>query len=130
MDVGNPSNFYRMLDLYNNDFKRLTHDIKGISFDDNQTREIIKQVFTKYNYLMCPHTAIGYGGLTHYLNENDTGVYLSTAHPCKFKDIVDPLISKEVEIPLRLQKIIEKKKQAISMTKDYNEFKMFLTKTE
>lgn len=130
MDVGNPSNFSRMLDLYNNDFKRLTHDIKGISFDDNQTREIIKQVFTKYNYLMCPHTAIGYGGLTHYLNENDTGVYLSTAHPCKFKDIVDPLISKEVEIPLRLQKIIEKKKQAISMTKDYNEFKMFLTKTE
>lgn len=130
MDVGNPSNFSRMLDLYDNDYKRLTQDIKGISFDDNQTREIIEQVFTKYNYLMCPHTAIGYGGLTHYLNENDTGVYLSTAHPVKFKDIVDPLISKKVEIPLRLQKIIEKKKQAISMTKDYNEFKMFLTKTE
>ena len=129
MDVGNPSNFARMLDLYDHDYEKLTQDIRGISFDDNQTREIIEQVFVKYNYLMCPHTAIGYGGLSHYLNKDDAGVFLSTAHPVKFKDIVDPLISVEVEIPLRLQQIIEKKKQAISMKKEFNEFKAFLIDT-
>jgi len=129
MDVGNPSNFARMLDLYDHDYEKLTQDIRGISFDDNQTREIIEQVFVKYNYLMCPHTAIGYGGLSHYLNKDDAGVFLSTAHPVKFKDIVDPLISVEVEIPLRLQQIIEKKKQAISMKKEFNEFKAFLINT-
>jgi len=129
MDVGNPSNFARMLDLYDHDYEKLTQDIRGISFDDNQTREIIEQVFIKYNYLMCPHTAIGYGGLSHYLNKDDAGVFLSTAHPVKFKDIVDPLISVEVEIPLRLQQIIEKKKQAISMKKEFNEFKAFLIDT-
>ena len=129
MDVGNPSNFARMLDLYDHDYEKLTQDIRGISFDDNQTREIIEQVFVKYNYLMCPHTAIGYGGLSHYLNKDDVGVFLSTAHPVKFKDIVDPLISVEVEIPLRLQQIIEKKKQAISMKKEFNEFKAFLINT-
>lgn len=126
MDVGNPSNFVRLLELYNNDFAKITSDIKGISFDDRQTEDIIRKVHGKYDYLMCPHTAIGYGGLEHYLKPEDTGVFLSTAHPCKFKDVVEPLISKEVQIPLRLKAIIEKKKHAISMNKDFAGFKSFL----
>lgn len=126
MDVGNPSNFARLLDLYGGNYEAITSDIRGTSFNDEQTKEIIKEVYDKYNYLMCPHTAIGYGGLKRYLNNDETGILLSTAHPVKFKDIVDPLISEKVEIPLRLQKIIEKEKQAISMAKDYNQFKEFL----
>lgn len=129
MDVGNPSNFARLLDLYNGDYKTISNEIKGISFNDDQTRSIIREVKEKYDYLMCPHTAIGYGGLKHYLDSESTGIFLSTAHPCKFKDIVDPLISDEVKIPFRLEKIIEKKKQAISINTDFSEFKSFLMAT-
>ncbi|MCG8305916.1 MAG: threonine synthase [Cytophagales bacterium] len=129
MDVGNPSNFARLLDLYNGDYLEISKDIKGVSFNDNQTRDIIREVYTKYNYLMCPHTAIGYGGLSGYLGTREIGIYLSTAHPCKFKDIVEPIISEEVEIPLRLKKVIDKKKRAIAMTNEFDEFKSFLIET-
>jgi len=129
MDVGNPSNFARLLDLYEHDYQSVIKDIKGISFSDRQTRELIQEVHEKYDYLMCPHTAIGYGGLKHYLKEGEKGVVLSTAHPCKFKDIVDELIPGEVEIPLRLQKIIEREKQAIGMANDFDDFKSFLLKS-
>ena len=126
MDVGNPSNFSRVLDLYDHDYQKIIDDIKGISFNDDETRTLIKEVHGGYKYLMCPHTAIGYGGLKHYLKSGDTGILLSTAHPCKFKDIVEPLILEKVEIPLRLQRIIEKEKQAIPMTKEFADFKSFL----
>jgi threonine synthase len=98
----------------------------GISFNNDETKEIIREVYSKYNYLMCPHTAIGYGGLKRFLKKGETGVFLSTAHPVKFKDIVDPLISEEVEIPLRLQKIINRKKNAIFMRNRYEDFKQYL----
>jgi threonine synthase len=126
MDVGNPSNFVRMLNLYGNDFEKIQNEIKGISFNDQQTEELIREVHDEFGYLMCPHTAIAYGGLKHFLKPEDTGVFLSTAHPCKFKDVVDPLISEEIEIPFRLKEIIEKEKQAISMSTDYADFKAFL----
>ena len=126
MDVGNPSNFARMLDLYDHDYQKITKDIKGISFNDGETREIIMEVYNRHHYLMCPHSAIGYGGLKHYLRPEDLGIFLSTAHPCKFKDIVEPLISKEVDIPLRLQTIIQKKKVAIPMSAEFAQFKSYL----
>ena len=126
MDVGNPSNFSRLLDLYDNDYQKIIADLKGISFSDDETRDLITEVHKRYNYLMCPHTAIGYGGLRHYLKNREAGVFLSTAHPCKFIDIVEPLISEQIEIPLRLQRIIKKKKQAIPMTKGFAEFKNYL----
>ena len=129
MDVGNPSNFSRLLDLYGNDYQKIIDDIKGISFSDDETKALITEVHERYNYLMCPHTAIGYGGLKHYLNPGDIGIALSTAHPCKFIEIVEPLISEQVEIPLRLQKIITRKKQAISMTKDSATFKAYLLRS-
>ncbi len=126
MDVGNPSNFARLLDLYGHDFSRIIHDIRGIRFSDDQTKEIIRMVYHSHQYLMCPHTAIGYGGITHYLKPGETGVFLSTAHPGKFFDIVEPLISEKVEIPLRLKTIIDKEKQAISMNMDFSDFKSYL----
>lgn len=126
MDVGNPSNFSRVLDLYDNDYQKIIADIKGISFNDDETRALIKEVHEAHMYLMCPHTAIGYGGLRYYLKPGDTGILLSTAHPCKFKDIVEPLISEQIEIPLRLQRIIEKEKHAIPMTNEFEDFKSFL----
>ena len=130
MDVGNPSNFARLKELYENDYQKIVEDIRGISYDDEQTRELIKEVYQKHNYLMCPHTAIGYGGLRQYLNDDEVGVFLSTAHPCKFKDIVDQLIPDEVEIPLRLQKIIDKEKHAISMSKSFEDFKSYLLESQ
>lgn len=130
MDVGNPSNFARLLDLYESDYKKITKDIKGIKFTDDQTRDIIQDVNDKYNYLMCPHTAIGYGGLMQYLNGNEAGVFLSTAHPVKFKDIVDPLSKKKVEIPLRLERIINREKRAVLMTNKYKDLKDFLIRTK
>ncbi len=129
MDVGNPSNFARLLDLYQGDYNKVIQDIHGIRFNDAETRDLIKEVYQKYHYVMCPHTAIGYGGLKHYLEEGETGVFLSTAHPCKFKDIVEELISEEVEIPLRLRKIIEREKQVVAMTTEYDDFKSFLMKS-
>jgi threonine synthase len=126
MDVGNPSNFVRLMDLYDQDYKAIIEDVKGLSFDDDQTRALIREVHENNNYLMCPHTAIGYGGLKHYLQSGDAGVILSTAHPCKFQDVVEPLISKDIEIPLRLQKIIEKEKHVIPMTTKFSDFKSFL----
>jgi threonine synthase len=129
MDVGDPSNFARLLDLYQNDYNKITGDIQGIRFNDAETRELIREVYREHHYLMCPHTAIGYGGLRHYLKDGETGVFLSTAHPCKFRDIVDELIPGEVEIPLRLKKIIEREKQAIAMTTNYDDFKAFLLRS-
>jgi threonine synthase len=128
MDVGNPSNFVRILEMYQGDYDKIREDIQGISFTDDATRSLIMEVYQQHDYLMCPHTAIGYGGLKHLLKPGETGIFLSTAHPCKFRDIVDPLISSEIEIPLRLRQIIEKKKQAIAMTGEFDDFKSFLLK--
>lgn len=126
MDVGNPSNFVRILDLYNGDYDKIREDIQGVSFNDDDTRSLIREVYEQHGYLMCPHTAIGFGGLKLLLRDEETGIFLSTAHPCKFKDIVDPLIPEEVEIPLRLREIINKKKRAIAITNEYDDFKSFL----
>ncbi len=126
MDVGNPSNFARLLDLYNNDHGKIAEDIRGVSFNDEQTRSLIREVYENHAYLMCPHTAIGYGGLKNFLDDGAKGIFLSTAHPAKFKDIVDPLIEGEVEIPERLARIIEKEKHAIPMEANYADFKSWL----
>ena len=129
MDVGDPSNFVRLTELFDNNYEAITKSVRGISYDDTQTREIIQKVFKNHGYLMCPHTAIGYGGLTHYLASDQCGVFLSTAHPSKFTDIVEPLIGQHVPMPERLKKIIEKEKQAIPMNSDFESLKSYLLDT-
>ncbi len=130
MDVGNPSNFVRMLDLYNNDLDTMRKHITGYSFTDDQTKKAMKEINTKYNYIMDPHGAIAYLGLEAYLKENKitnvNGIILETAHPSKFIDVVESTIRKQVKIPDRLEEYMSKKNMSKPMTNTFEDFKKFL----
>lgn len=132
MDVGNPSNFVRMMDMYNNDVEKVRDEIAAYSYNNEQTAECIKKVFSDFNYVMCPHTAVGYLGLDEFVYENDlnpyyiNGIILSTAHPVKFGDIVEPLIGEKVDLPERLQSIINGRKLSIPMSANFDVFKNWL----
>ena len=125
MDVSDPSNFVRIQKIFNNDIQKIKKMIKTYSFNDNQTREAIKDVYNRNNYLMDPHSAIGYLGIKSYLSNhstNSSGIFLSTAHPIKFKEQVEKSIGKEIPMPSRLKGIMEKSKRSIEI-KSYNDLK-------
>ena len=125
MDVSDPSNFVRIQKIFNNDIQKIKKMIKTYSFNDNQTREAIKDVYNRSNYLMDPHSAIGYLGIKSYLSNhstNSSGIFLSTAHPIKFKEQVEKSIGKEIPMPSRLKGIMEKSKRSIEI-KSYNDLK-------
>lgn len=129
MDVGNPSNFVRMLDLYNNSFDAISQDIKGYAFTDEETRAAMRHVLASSNYVMDPHGAVGYLGLKKFLLENDidvTGIFLETAHPAKFKEVVDDTLNRPVEIPEVLQKFMQQPKQSVRMNSGFEDFKSYL----
>jgi threonine synthase len=128
MDVGNPSNFARMLDLYENNFEGLSKDVVGCHYSDEQTSDAMRAVFKNKNYTLDPHGAIGYLGLKDYLksNTNAVGVFLETAHPAKFKETVQAAIGTAVSIPERLQNFLVGKKKSIRMGKEFGELKEFL----
>ena len=129
MDVGNPSNFARILDIYSDDWDLIKEDIQGFSYDDKQTETCIQKVYQDKNYVLCPHTAVAYLGMEDFLKQitqPSSAIVLSTAHPIKFKDVVEPLIGKELEIPPRLQKMLGHEKQSISMSKEFEDFKSWL----
>ncbi len=129
MDVGNPSNFQRIMDLYDNDVMAVKQDMAAYSFSDETTLAAIKEVYAKYNYVVCPHTAVGYLGIQQYFEKHGSdalGVFLGTAHPAKFLDIVNPALNIEVDIPKNLQKLIAREKVAHLMTTEYGAFKDFL----
>lgn len=126
MDVGNPSNFYRMLDLYQGDWNKITQEIKGYSFDDNQIKAVMKDVHDQTGYTLDPHGAVGYLGLKCYLKDHQaTGIFLETAHPAKFKDVVNEVIG-NVEVPERLAQYMEKEKKSVEMDGDFEELREFL----
>ncbi len=125
MDVSNPSNFVRIQEIFNNDIQKIKNVIKGYSFNDDQTKEAIKNVYDINNYIMDPHSAIGYLGLKSYLQShaaNASGVFLSTAHPIKFKEQVENSIGKEISVPSRLKGIMKKKKRSIEI-ESYDDLK-------
>ena len=125
MDVSDPSNFVRIQKIYNNDIQKIKKIIKAFSFNDNQTREAIKDVYNRNNYLMDPHSAIGYLGINSYLSNhsaNSSGIFLSTAHPIKFKEQVEKSIGKEIPMPSRLKGIMGKSKRSIEIN-SYNDLK-------
>ena len=125
MDVSDPSNFIRIQKIFNSDLQKIKKVIKGYSFNDNQTRQAIIDVYNKYSYIMDPHSAIGYLGLKSYLEYNSTtsnGIFLSTAHPIKFKEQVEGSIGKEISIPPSLKKIMTKKKSSIEI-ENYSDLK-------
>ncbi|HQO31040.1 MAG TPA: threonine synthase [Chitinophagales bacterium] len=132
MDVGNPSNFARMMDLYQNDIDKVREEIAAYSYNNEQTAGCIQEIFENYHYLMCPHTAVGWLGMDEFVYEQDlnpyniNGIILSTAHPVKFGEVVEPLIGESVDIPERLKSIINGKKLSIPMKADFDAFKSWL----
>ena len=132
MDVGNPSNFPRIKAVYNNEDKLVREDIKGFSYTDSQTKTAIKQVMQKHNYLCDPHGAVAYLAIKEYVEDNEgkeaNYIFLETAHPCKFLDVVEPIIEEKIEIPEHLKVILDQKKDAIPLKNNYNELKEYLLK--
>lgn len=130
MDVGNPSNLQRIQDLYNNDLEAIRADISAYSFTDAQTLSAMQQVFKAYRYIMCPHTAVAYLGIRQYFQEqpnaNAIGLFLGTAHPVKFLDIVEPALQINVPIPPNLQKLMRQPKVATPIGTNFPDFKLFL----
>ncbi|MFN4144256.1 MAG: threonine synthase [Runella sp.] len=129
MDVGNPSNFVRMIRFFDDDWTTIKSRISGYWYDDSQTRAAMAEVYDRTGYLMCPHTAVAYLGLKAYQasNPNTSGVFLSTAHYAKFLDVVEEALEVEaVEIPPRLLSLLEKTKVAIPMSKHFDDFKQYL----
>ncbi len=124
MDVGNPSNFDRILDLYNHDLEVIKEDILSFSFDDDETKNVIKEVFQKYNYIMDPHGAIAYLGLKK--SAYPLGLFIETAHPAKFADIVEPIINKKIGSQLQLEVAMSKEKKSILTPNNFEDFKSFL----
>ncbi len=116
MDVGNPSNFARLYKLFGEDYQTIKSLIKSYSFNDEQTKEAMKEVKDKYDYLIDPHGAVGYLGLKKYFEENGSdcpGIILETAHPAKFKDIVDEVLKTDLPLPEELDKCMKKEKHSI-----------------
>ena len=128
MDVGDPSNFDRILDLYDHDWETIKSDIYGSSYTDEETRATIKSVHKNYNYTCDPHGAVGFTALKDYLEEEngDQGIFLETAHPAKFKQIVENEIEGEVEMPERLAKFIQRDKKSLKIEDKYEEVKEVL----
>ena len=126
MDVGDPSNFARILDLYGNSASLIRQDIAGCRYTDEEIGRTISSPYDKYGYLADPHGACGYQGLTDLLSDGETGIFLETAHPAKFKDTVEKIIGKPVEIPERLKDFMKKEKKSIKMTNRFEDFKEYL----
>jgi threonine synthase len=132
MDVGNPSNFFRIKSLFNESYKEIKERIHAASFSDEQTRAAIKEVFSKFNYIMDPHGAVGYLALKEFTKgkkaKSINGVILETAHPAKFIDDVEDILKMKIEVPERLQRSLEQEKKSIRLSSSFEEFKSFLLK--
>lgn len=128
MDVGNPSNFARMLDLYDSVWKDMQKNIHGFAFNDTETRQAVLEIKKKYNYVMDPHGAVGYLALKAYQKKysNIQGVILETAHPAKFKPDMEAIFGHEIDVPERLAILADKEKVSVEMGIDYEGFKDYL----
>ncbi len=126
MDVGDPSNFARIYDLYGKDWKAIRTDISGATYTDEQIADTMRQVFKTTGYVCDPHGACGFRALSERLRDGETGVFLETAHPAKFKQTVDNILGSDIEIPAKLQAFMNGKKQSVAMSSDFKAFKQFL----
>jgi len=132
MDVGNPSNLFRITDLYSYSIDEIRNDIYSETYDDNATRKGIKEIFENTGFIIDPHGAVGYlalKGYTQKYNMKDfTGIILETAHPSKFKDVVEETIHTPVPMPDRLAECLGKKKKSVLLSSNYDDFKDYLLK--
>lgn len=126
MDVGDPSNFARVYELYGKSHKAICADISGATYKDEQIAETIREVKSETGYVCDPHGACGYRALKEGLAAGEVGVFLETAHPAKFKDTVDGILGGSLEIPAKLQAFMKGTKQSIPMSKDFADFKAYL----
>ena len=128
MDVGDPSNFARIYDLYGKSHERITSLISGATYNDEQIRETMRACYEDTEYILDPHGACGYQALVDGLQSDEFGVFCETAHPAKFKEKVDEILGIDVEIPERLANFMKGQKQSVPMTKDFADFKQYLLK--
>jgi threonine synthase len=136
MDVGDPSNFARIINLYSQNNKlteeathhRITNLISGATYSDEQIKDTMRQCYSDTSYILDPHGACGYQALEDGLKEGEIGVFCETAHPAKFKEKVDDILSIDVEIPERLAAFMKGQKQSVPMTKEFEDFKQYLLK--
>jgi threonine synthase len=129
MDVGNPSNFARILDLYRNDADSIRRDFWSASIADDETRQTIREAFDRFGYVFDPHGAVGYAAWKRYRNETGAshhGIVLETAHPAKFPEIVEPVIGQKIRIPERLEACLEFEKKSTKLTSRFEDLKNFL----
>jgi threonine synthase len=126
MDVGDPSNFARVLDLYGASHDAISAEISGVSYNDDQIAETLRACKQETGYLLDPHGAVGYRALQEGLVANEIGVFLETAHPAKFLETVENIIGEQVEIPQKLQEFMKGEKISLPMTKDFESFKSYL----
>ena len=126
MDVGDPSNFARIYDLYGKDHAAICADISGATYADSQIADTIRQVEATTGYVCDPHGACGFRALQEGLEPGETGIFLETAHPAKFKDTVDSILGKSIDIPAKLQAFMQGTKQSTPMTNHFADFKQYL----
>ncbi|MGL5937138.1 MAG: threonine synthase [Phocaeicola sp.] len=126
MDVGDPSNFARILDLYKHSHTAIYSEIDGVSYNDEQIKETVKQTYQESGYLLDPHGACGYRALQEGLRSDEVGLFFETAHPAKFLETVEAIIGEPVAIPAKLQAFMAGTKQSLPMSKEFASFKAYL----
>ena len=134
MDVGDPSNFARILNLYSKNntltpeatHHRITNLISGATYSDEQIKETMRQCYSETDYVLDPHGACGFRALQENLKPGEVGVFCETAHPAKFKEKVDDILGIDIEIPARLRAFMEGEKQSVELSKDFADFKAYL----
>lgn len=127
MDVGNPSNFIRIQEMYHNDLKEFNKDFSSFTFTDEETKLAMKNIYINSGYIAEPHGAVGYLGLKREMqnHSNSIGVFLETAHPIKFLDVVEPILNVQLPIPTQIESVLGKDKKSIKI-KNYDDLKAFL----
>lgn len=126
MDVGAPSNFARILALFDNDYNAIKSLISGASYTDAEIKKTIQAAYSEHHYLLDPHGACAYQALVEQLKADETGLFLETAHPAKFRDTISGIIGKEPEIPARLQAFMNGKKECLYLDNNFEQLKSFL----
>ena len=130
MDVGNPSNFIRILELFHHQFTKLKEKLSAYSITDEETKATMKKVYYEFGYILDPHGAVGYLALERYLQQHplSKGMILETAHPVKFYDVVEPVLNRTIEMPETIQEIINLPKKSTQTKNDYEQLISFLRK--
>lgn len=126
MDVGDPSNFARVYDLYKHSHEAICADITGYTYTDEQISETLKNTYKNWKYLLDPHGAVAYRALEENLKENEIGIFLETAHPAKFKNVVENIIDEKVKVPARLEAFMKGEKKTVQISTAFSQFKKYL----